>query len=669
MTKIMVSLSATKAEKVAELEALIIRCRNSYYKRGVNARINIRRSYPAATQLLEKSGVEIDSGVEEVTDDVFDIFWDVLGEVAPKSAVLKRTGAVIGGPTKVKLPYAMNGLSQVRPDSVEAWLRSHPGPYVVSDKLDGISFEQVCHLDGTSEAYTKGDSDMGNTITPMLKSLNVPRRIKADVAIRAEMIMDKSVFDSRHSKANGSGTKLYENPRNMVAGATNPKRTSLHEALGDIDVVAYELLKPRLKPSQQFKKLKELGYQVAPYKAFKTLTADQLVALFNERKTKSPYDLDGLVIAQDRVYPVATSDEPAEHMVKFKFNAANAGTVVKVIDVVWEASKRGMLIPRIQIPPTRISGVTIDWCTGHNAFYIKNGFAKKDAKKGLPVRPIGPGALIRVVRSGDVIPYVLEVVKGARKPALPDSYTDTDSVHILHDGDKALTKAKAITYFFAKLDVEGLKLGTVQKLYDHGLDSILKIVRASKSKFLEVEGIQERTAAKLRTNIDAALAKMTLPALMDASGMFGALGEKRLTWIVRKHPDVIERDMRPNDILDLVTDIRGFKTSLAQQFVDGLPAFRKFYGKLGIVARPPKVVKVKGQAYRGQTVVFTGFRDAAMEEKIVQQGGTVGHSVNKNTTILVVKDPSAGTTKIQKAEALGVKIMSGTALRSALAKY
>ncbi len=674
MNQIMISLSASKSVQIAELEDLIKKARDKYYKNGRFLKTNVVKHFPNATELLKANGVTMSNGVEQITDDAFDVLWEILTEVKPNSVVLKKTGAVVNNKTKTKLPYAMQGLSQVGPTDVDNWLAKHPGPYVVSDKLDGVSFEEVCNVTGKNDAYTKGDSDMGNRISHLIPHMNVPA-VKADVAIRAEMIMQHATFHAKHSKAlkdDKKGGKKYENPRNMVAGATSPKRRDLHPALKDIDVVAYEVLKPRLKPSAQFKMLKKLGFKVAPWELHTKLNATTLMDILAKRRKTSKYELDGLVIAQDKAYPIATSDEPAKHMVKFKYNLAESIVTVKVLDVVWEASKHGKAIPRVNIPPTRLGGVTVDFATGHNAYFITHGYSKKDEKKGLPIKFVGPGATIRITRSGDVIPYIVEVVKGVKKPALPDHdfKWGKSGTHIFHTVKTELSAVKRITYFFDKLDVEGLKQGTVQKLYDNGFTSILKIVRIKKSDLMAMDGIQEKKANAVLNNMQAALAKMTLPALMDASGLFGqGMGEKRISLVLKKYSNILTVKAAPKYLIERIdANVRGFSDTLAAQFVEGIPKFNKFYAKLNIKAQAMKVVKAKGFGLKDKIVVWTGFRNKAQELKVEEQGGTIGSGVNSKTSILVVKDASFTSSKVDKARAAGVNVMTNAKFQAMLDK-
>lgn len=669
MDKIMISLSATQAA-VRGLEKLITKAADSYTNAGTFLKIDLSK-WPNATRLLFDHNVRLNvatSGLTTITDKLFDQMQDVLRIEAPKSPVLKAVGAPVktvpgvkaARAAKVALKHFMGSLDKIKPETADQWLEKNAGPYVLSNKMDGVSI-QLNYVKGKAPtAFTRGNGSVGQDISKLVPHLKIPQKLPRDLDVRGEVIMSESAFSAKWSKE-------FENARNLTAGLVN--RTTLHPAVHDMDVVIYDVLSPRGMPSAQLKELKDLGFHVVSHTVQPKLTAAQLSTLLKARKLQSKHAIDGLVLAQDRKTSLTAGVNP-DHAVAFKETSDDAIAAVRVKEIVWESSKNNLLKPRVNIEPVRLSGVTINFATGHNAFFIANGFRTKDKDKGLPVRPIGPGAMVRITRSGDVIPHIMEVIKGAKKPQMPEeAYTwNKTGTDIVQSVASELSDKKRVTYFFSKLDVEGLRMGTVSKFFDAGLDTILKIVKASKEQFLDVEGIQERTAAKLRTNIDQALAKMTLPALMDASGLFGALGEKRLTLIVKQHPDILEHE-GGLDLQDLVTEIPGFKATLAQQFVTGLPKFKTFYRRLGVKAKSPvKIRVIRGAPMSGKVVVFTGFRDAEMERTIQELGGTIGAAVNAKTSILCVKDVSAGSSKIVKARQLGVKVMSADKLRQALAR-
>lgn len=311
----------------------------------------------------------------------------------------------------------------------------------------------------------------------------------------------------------------------------------------------------------------------------------------------------------------------------------------------------------------RLKGVTIKRVTAHNAKFVQDNL-------------IGPGSIIRIVRSGDVIPFVEAVLKKSKsgKAEMPSEAWEWNANKVeavlKSRGTDSTVATKRISYFFSKLDVEGLKIGTVQKMYDAGLNTILKIVKANKAKFLAIDGIQDKTATKLVANMKTALDKMTLPALMDASGQFGqGMGEKRIKLVLKWMPNVLESKIKPKDLVAQIADqVAGFSTTLAQQFVDGLPGFNTFYARLGIKAQAIKPTKVLGKAFKGQTVVWTGFRNAAQELKVAEYGGVVGSGVSSKTTILVIKDQSFTSSKVTKAKDLGITILTNATMQARLDK-
>jgi NAD-dependent DNA ligase len=56
-------------------------------------------------------------------------------------------------------------------------------------------------------------------------------------------------------------------------------------------------------------------------------------------------------------------------------------------------------------------------------------------------------------------------------------------------------------------------------------------------------------------------------------------------------------------------------------------------------------------------IVMTGFRDKSMESKLNEVGAKVGAAVNKNTFVVIVKDKTETTVKIEQAKKLGISIM------------
>jgi len=582
------------------------------------------------------------SGDQFVTDAVYDMMEDQLRKLDPKHSLLEEIGAPADEINKVELPYYMPSLDKIKPETVNTWLQKNPGPYCVSDKIDGISLELVSEK-GKWNLYTRGDGTTGQDVSFLSKYLNIPKAPVSKIAIRAELSMTESNFKSLETKA--------ANARNFVSGLSRNLKSTNKKHLQKVDVVAYEVITPIKKPSDQFILLKKLGFKVAGFKVLDEVTREELVSLLLNRKQKSTVAMDGLVVTLDKVNKRTTSGNP-KYSVSFKMLTSDQIAVVKVVNVEWNPSKHGFLKPRVEIEPIVLKGVKITYCTGFNAKFIKDN-------------KIGPGATLKISRSGDVIPHILEVLKPSKKPQMPDpeefEYDWTDSgVDIYIESDNEVVNKKKLNNFFRTIGVDNISYGIISKLYDEGYDDIFKVLSMKQKDIAELSGFGDTIAIKLITNIKKSLNNVTLPLLMKASNCFDKnLGLTRLEQVCNDFPKILD-DPEKGLSMRLET-IPGFSSIISKSFVAGLSEFKKFYSralKVGIRVVDPKKIKSISKKLDKVTVVFTGFRDSILEEIVIENSGKIGSGVNSNTTILLVKDKNSNSSKIVKAEQLGVKIMT-----------
>src|SRR5579872_4298272 len=206
-----------------QLEEIIKLCRDSYYNNSVS--------------LLD--------------DEIFDILVEKLTILNPESKILNYVGAPTKG-KKVKLPYWMGSMDKIKTEEavLNKWTGKYPGPYPVSNKLDGIS----CLLTKQNDVinlFTRGNGSEGQNVTHLLKYINIDTDglpEDKDVAVRGELIMTIENF-KKYSKE-------MSNARNMVGGIVNSKPESLNKTYArDVDFVAYEIIEPKYLPSKQFEVL------------------------------------------------------------------------------------------------------------------------------------------------------------------------------------------------------------------------------------------------------------------------------------------------------------------------------------------------------------------------------------------------------------------------------
>lgn len=583
-------------------------------------------------------------------DDVYDIIRDVLEERDPNNPALDQIGAPIAGENKVLLPYPMRSLDKVKPDTgvLLRRIKNYTGKVVISDKLDGISALLYNGPKGFS-LYTRGDGKEGQDITHLLTSLvtkQVLKKLPKGATIRGELIMTDQDFLKFSSE--------FKNARNLVAGLANSKTmdSKRKEILRCVHFVPYSMFHPSAKPTKQFILMKECGFEPVWHRVedASNITEEYLIELLEKRKNKSIYSIDGLVVSLDVVEAPVKSGNPINSFAfKNMLTQQIAETTVK--EVIWRVSKDGYIKPVIRVKEVELSGVTVSKATAFNAKWIMDN-------------KIGPGARVKLIRSGDVIPYIVDVTKKAKKAQMPSGKwkwgeTGVDAIGTGKEWEREITLAKNL-FFFETLDVRGLGEGVVAKLYDAGFETIKQIISAKASDFAKVDRMGVTSGKKLRVAIDLSLKRLTWERIMVASQQFGrSFGIRRIRMILRAHPDILSWDITSKTkIAEQIQKINGFAEKTAKQFAIGLFAFKKFMvtmEKYLPKLKQPEKAKTGGK-FTDMKIVFTGFRDKDLQEWVESEGGSVTGSVSKKTTLVVYRGESQA--KVVKAQELGIKMIT-----------
>lgn len=579
-----------------------------------------------------------------MTDREFDALLDKLRELKPNHPFLNQVGAPVRvGKQKVRLPYYMPSLDKIKPESgnVEQWLARHPGPYIVSDKVDGVSVACVYRKGSRTRAFKRGDGITGTDISILVPHLKIPK-LNEDIAVRGEIVMPISRFNSKWASE-------FKNARNLTSGITN--RNDVHEAIADTKVIIYEVLDPRGVPSKQLGKLKSKGFSVVGHKRYDSLTADKLVKILALRKKSAKYEIDGLVITQDRNNPLPRGTESPGWSVAFKAESLMGTAESTVEKVEWNVTRTGYYFPRLIIKPVNVSGVTVKYVSGKSAAFIKRN-------------RLGPGAKIRVRRSGDVIPDIqdADVIRGT-KAQFPTTEYEWEGEHIRLPASDVTShysvKTKAITYFFSSIGVENFKLATVEKFVNHGIDSVPKILKMTKQQFITVPG-GTKTLNSVYDQIQKAIDGLDLALLMAASQVFGrSMGYKRLKAIVKKYPSILEYAHHPERVVqEMIVAIPGFQKTTAGMFARNLKTFAMWLRQVPSIRWTlPKKARVIGDKLSGQVVCVTGFRNDKLAKFVTEQGGQFTEAFGRSITLLLY---IAGkhSTKLDRAKALGIRMMT-----------
>jgi DNA ligase (NAD+) len=578
-----------------------------------------------------------------MTDNEYDIVKEFISQTYPKNIVVKEVGAPVDR-NKVQLPYEMWSMDKIKPDSdaLFTWCKKYKGPYVLSCKMDGVSALYI-----NNKLYTRGNGTVGQDISHLIKYIGLPM-IPDGTAVRGELIMTKDIFDKKYKTQ-------FANPRNLVAGIVNHKTVDV-EKVGDIHFICYEVINPQFIPSKQFDLLVQLGFKIPHIIQTPSLTNELLSKILVDWRTNYEYEIDGIIVCNDNVYARKTGGNP-EHAFAFKMVLTDQIMEAKVVDVLWTPSKDGYLKPRVQIEPLNLGGVKIEFATGFNGAFIRDN-------------KIGVGALIEIIRSGDVIPHIRQVVVSATTEKMPDvpyKWTETGVDIMLVDMESDDTvKEKNITGFFKGIGVEGLSSGNINRLMASGFDSVAKILSMNETDFLKVDGFKEKMAAKLYTGIQDKINTCSLVQIMDASNIFGrGFSEKRIELIITEVPNILTSELSVSEKVHLVSSIKGMaqKTSLA--FVEKIPVFIRFLkeakleGKLtNLNSNANASANTSTHKLSGKIIVITGSRDKEILDFLKSINCSLGTTVTKNTTLLIAKTKNDDTGKASDAKKLGIPILT-----------
>jgi len=577
-----------------------------------------------------------------MTDNEYDIVKDYISDKYPTNQIIHQIGAPVGSAgRKVVLPYQMGSMDKIKPDTnaLNSWTSKFHGPYVLSCKLDGVS--GLYTTEGPSpKLYTRGDGKVGQDISHLIPHLRLPKT--KGVVIRGEFIIPKAVFETKYK------TK-FANPRNMVAGIVNHK--TINEAVNDLNFVAYEVIVPQKKPSEQMDFLQTLDVECVLYEISSSISNEILSQLLVAARKTYLYEIDGIIVTDNKIYP-RKSGNP-EHAFAFKMVLSDQIAEAKVVDVIWTPSKDGYLKPRVQIEPINLGGVKIEYATGFNGAFINDN-------------KVGIGAVIELIRSGDVIPHIRKVTvpaEQAKMPSVPYKWNETHVDIMLEDfGSDETVKEKNITGFFRGIGVEGLSSGNVSRIIKSGFDSVPKIIKMTVDDLLKVEGFKEKTATKLYNGIREKIDAASLVTIMSASNMFGrGFSETRLELIMESYPDVLLSKDSDAKKVSKIAAIKGMAIKTAEAFVERIQDFIQFIKEAGLVKKlAPVEKKVIDESHPlfGKSIVMTGFRDAEIQEAIKNFGAKLGSSVSSKTFIVLVKDKEEDTGKANDARKLGITLMT-----------
>ncbi len=363
-----------------------------------------------------------------ISDAQYDVMYRELVELEKEypeyadaaSPTARVGGAVLTSMNTVRHAVVMDSLNDVfSVEELRQWdiktreaVTDTDGMYVADTKIDGLSVSLEYENGEFIRGSTRGDGWVGEDVTHNLRTIkSVPLRLNKAIPyieVRGEVYMPRASFKRLNAQREVEGQPLFANPRNAAAGSLRLLDSGITAQRGlDIFVFNIQQITDGYLPQTHADGnafLRDLGFKVIPISGPHD-NIDDVIDFINElerQRDSLAYDIDGVVVKlnsfAERQRLGSTAKAP-RWAAAFKFPAELVFT--KLLDVVWQVGRTGVLTPNACLEPVALSGSTVARATLHNLDYI----ASKD---------IRIGDTVSLQKAGDIIPEVVESIKELR---------------------------------------------------------------------------------------------------------------------------------------------------------------------------------------------------------------------------------------------------------------
>lgn len=603
-------------------------------------------------------------------------------QVLADSPTHRVGGKVLDGFEKYSHQYPLYSLqdafSREELDAFDARVRkevAHP-TYICELKIDGLSISLTYEKGILVAGVTRGDGSIGENITENLKRVkDIPLTLpeELDITVRGECYMPSASFDQVNQVRQENGEPEFANPRNAAAGTLRQLDTAV-VAKRNLATFLYQEASPSTRDSQEkgLKYLEQLGFVVNP----KRILAENIDEIWNfiqevgQERENLPYDIDGVVI---KVNDLASQEElgftvkAPKWAVAYKFPAEEKEA--QLLSVDWTVGRTGVVTPTANLTPVQLAGTTVSRATLHNVDYI----AEKDIRKD---------DTVIVYKAGDIIPAVLRVVESKRvseeKLDIPTNCPSCNS-DLLHFEDEVALRCinprcpaqimEGLIHFASRdaMNITGLGPSIVEKLFAANLvKDVADIYRLQEEDFLLLEGVKEKSAAKLYQAIQASK-ENSAEKLLFGLGI-RHVGSKVSQLLLQYFHSIENLSQADSEEVASIESLGGVIAKSLQTYfaTEGSEILLRELKETGVNLDYKGQTVVADAALSGLTVVLTGklerLKRSEAKSKLESLGAKVTGSISKKTDLVVV-GADAGS-KLQKAQELGIQVRDEAWLES-----
>ena len=615
-----------------------------------------------------------------ISDQAYDALINEVKEIDPNHVVLSEVGVEPeeNGWQKANHLAVMRSLANAM--TIDEYTRWSSGSWtkgrcvVAEDKFDGLTIELIYEAGKFAQGITRGNGKVGDDITINVQKMmyfkpTIKDKIKA--SIRGEILLFKKDFDEINAELAAVGKKPFANPRNAASGIC--KRFD-GKYCDKLRIVVYEIETQNVSFSFETEKMdylsKACDMVTANYKLLSTSAVVQLRQTYMDGKRDDlPYMIDGLVIKANSIQNQKDlgyhGNGDPKGQIAFKFDAR--GMVTTLNDIKLTVGRTGVITPNAVIEPVNIDGSMVKAASIHNFDEVER-------------LGIGIGDTIMVIKAGEIIPKITEVITSAGKkfkiptkcPACGGAVEKDPAEAILRctNEDCKGREFKALKHWVdllkKRMHLEDIGESTIEQLYEKGL------VKDGADFFkLTVDDITslDRSGSKSAKKIVKGFGKCKE---MDAVTFLAGLGIPSLgTTMAELLTEEYDLFALTNEVTESqLANISGIGPSRAKEIYEGLEKRSALIEKLmevGVKIKKFDNVQLVSTKLQGKSFQITGalsetnpdtgksYKREEWQALVESHGGSISR-VNKDLKYLIVIRTSSN--KIAKAQKLGIPQIS-----------
>lgn len=609
-----------------------------------------------------------------ISDAEYDALVEELKRVDPNNDWFSSPEpAPVASSRKVSLPIPMKSLNKVKNlPELKKWCQSlgltNNTVLICMPKFDGLS---LLYNEHTGVAYSRGGTENeGQNCTAHYNAANIYSPQTSFHFTFGEFVFSRDNWRRFKADTAMNTEENFKSPRNTAAGLLN--RDNPCDYLKYASFFRYGTDEQSMEEYSTFEHLiDDICTQYQQPTLFKSLLVkdlsdEVLIDLFKQWSME--YPIDGIVIYVNdlNIWTIIgrnqTTGNPL-YAIAYKHPDFTDSFETTVKGISWKVSKAGALKPVVNIETVDTGDCNMENPTGYNANWIYE-------------HHIAKGARILVTRSGGVIPKILETLQPPTKEeddklwekmcicphcGEPTKWNESQVELCCTNPDCPGVQLAKIVFFYTTLGAENMGEETIAKIFDAGFKTIPAILNISFQELMNIEGFAEATSNIILQNNRKIMEGVDLPTLMQASDCFKGIGTIKARKLLAEMPDSERKAFCSGDFLYKEPDRNNSKfkglSVTTQNLLLGYLPFKRFLHQTQIpIIMPSQQIAANGKC-NGLAICVSGFRDSNFENAIINAGGQIVSGVSKKTTHLVVKDKTAASTKILKAQSINIPIL------------